>query len=428
MRLSKPKRLLWMAGIVLSITYVSSKETDPSDNYPFYRTQFLLVILLAMVGAALNSTLLGLFLTIPKTQRKKEHIINVAIVTVDLLYMLNLLGGYSVSYTKGTYLGTLSHSMCLYETFVNFTLTITAITLLASISHVIKMTPVCERVDVRRNIVMLTIASGLYAGIGTLIAVVTAGGVEPVSSGSFCYFRSSIATTLVTMVIAGLPITWMCYNIVRIYLSIRQSLIIIAAEGKTIEGSVEYPYIKKMRNVIYFSGGLVVCVLPVFGFFLYSRLEKVSKRIEFAAGFLTSCYPAIINPLIFFSTNNSNVNDHLKEIVSRCYQNCFSVYGKSLENRIACVTEEDIEYLNNLESWLCDDRLLGIFRDYCKSVHAAENIMFYEDVIKYRRVGEQFLNEFDASDNIADILLIEKWDELSCLAKRMYTLYIKVSI
>lgn len=391
---------------------------DPRVNYPFYRTQFLVIVIQSLVGMILNVLVLSLFLSLSKIQQNKLHILNVSVVVVDLCYMTELFIEYCVNYSRGQYLGADNSAICIYNCFINLTMTIWSLTLIGSISYIIKSSSELESIDTNKRNLKMAIASGLYAIIGSAVLLAVAEGAQQVISGSYCIYNPTIPSTIIFSLFSSLPIIWISYNVFQISLSIRTGQLVLDAEG--IQGTANYPYIKKLKNIGYFTAAMSICEIPVLIFFLYSRVAHVSKAAMFASGYVTMLYPSFFNPILFILTNR-NINDQLIHMID------ILLYRRNRAVQVVALTD-NIEYFNVLESWLNNEHLLAIFRDYCKSIHAAENIMFYEDVTRYHQLGQAFLKRFDSTETIADLALLESWNELSALAKRMYNLYIKVSI
>lgn len=398
---------------------------DPSwRSHPFYRYQFSIQIFLSVLGISLNSFCLRFFLNTDQKYRSVYHVLNVVVTSVDLTFVAVTCVENIIHISRGRYLSLDYPSLCYFDAIIAYICTIWSISLIACIAHVIKLQLCHQIMTTSRESMLLAVVSGLYASISCTITIFyAAGGAEVTRSGNYCVARLSTYGNVSLVIIGYGPLVWLGYSFYKIYIAIRDSQRMLKNAG--LKGQAKLRYFQRVKRLGLFLSSIGLCETPLICAIAYESFtkNKLHGWLLCLVGMLSLMYSSLMNPMIFILSN-----PRLRESMAEAFDK-LSRWKKKGSREVVIINhqeQEKIMALGYIQSWLTVGTVYhDLLREYCKSIHATENIDFLEDVQNYRNKGYEFLQLYhDNSMHIDKIK--EKWRDLNSSANRIYGLYMQV--
>lgn len=393
-----------------------------------YRYLFLVPSFISFIGVILNLLCLSAFLKVEKKFWSMYHVLTVAVSAIDLFYTLIICLDNSFSAAIGEFYGIENQEYCTIWSIFGYISTIWSVCLIGCIAHVIKRHLCTKYVTSVKESIYLALGSGIYAvTCSVCIIIPIAKGSSVVRSANYCLARRSLLGVIASIFLGYIPLTWLAYSFYKIYITISESQKMLSLAG--LQGKAKYKYFQRVKRLGYFLASIGLCESPLLVVLAYQRFSsrRAPAWISYTVGIISLLYAAILNPTIFLVSNprlREGVLDELEQIKS-CFL-CRRIKASKQEARVSPDQGISTQY-HNLDLWLKrHTKYHDLFRSYCKSIYAEENILFLDDIQSYYDECNIFSNLF-YHGNTCESIVLDKWSQVNLSASRIYYLYIQVS-
>lgn len=405
----------------------------PSNRSMDYKWELLSEFSLALIGIILNSIGMNLLLTLDSEGRDSMtfYSLNVALSAVDMTCLLTRVASIiSVLYYHGYYGGNSGITCSLSAMFIAIC-AFWSISIVVGISYVAKHNLYIEKKLTQKDMCIWVAVSGTVATAITFAgAYVPDGGFGMDSSGTFCFLKLYSYTSATIYFGVGLTIIYgvLARNLILIYQAVQKSQQIL--KQHSINSYAKSSYIKMLVKLSYFYIGMHISFIPVLINFIYeiSQQDYIDPQYSTFCALFSTLNPSLVNPILLFLLNY-RIRYQFKQKYSYIYDTFikikrFIIMGSNRSRVGSVLLNSPVKYCYQMENWMTDPTLWSFFVEYGKKHYVVENLLFYDDVRRYRALGDEILQLIQ--NRLGDCVA-SKWTDLERHAIRIYTVYIEVS-
>ena len=397
---------------------------DQGINYSWNWSGSVAVTTLGMV---LN----GIFLYLLLTSENKYHIplypYILSLIIVDFIMCIysTLKNALALSTSSVFH----HNAGCESEAIINFFLFVWSVCILSLIAYTTKLS-LCYRIELTHKQVYLSvIACGFYSAITSILPVfVPGGGYVLFPSGTWCLWLVKSPTSVVIAFVLGnmLPGHIMMDSFQKIYSNISKAQSLLNHQGKKMEVQAKAKYVSMIKKLVVFVFIINFCELPLIIVMIYEWITDKLPPPELDAfgGIAALLSPSIFNPILFFILNYQVQDNFIKK-----YGNFFKLI--TFRNQTIDIEKGDRD---DCILWLHDEELFQIFYEYAKKQYVTENLLFYQDIQKYHKLGKEInkiltMNAIESTSVLNNLQIKEindLWTEFYENVCQIYSLYIEV--
>jgi len=265
---------------------------------------------------------------------------------------------------------------------------------------------VCAGIEFTNSQVLsVVLKSGLFSFVLSACACyLPYAGYHLYPSGTFCFFNlSKPITGFVFAAGIVIPTVIMAQRYMRIWNCVQTAQAVLAGKGLEIKAKARYTQMAKKMSlfILTFFG----CAAPYLCCAIYEWVtgEYTTPWVDEVAG-ITLHLVAVINPILFFV-----FNEDVSDLLWQEYGINIAFWRKKSSNshqvvvrqaKVHCNTAEDLQTFRRSTEpsmcwndpkewkiWMNQENLSKIFLFWSKQHYVMENLMFYQEIVKFKEFG-----------------------------------------
>ena len=380
----------------------STNYDDTYNRGRHFRAEWILIVTISLLGIIMNSMILYFYLSNRISNPKaKIYPSSSCFAMTGVMFCLNEFIKTIINLSQNHYVG--GNYYCQIDSYINTLFFLWPLSFIACMS--VTTFREINGYPIKTNIETFSIIflSFLYAVITSIVCTFLSKS-EIDSTGIYCIINYKATSAMIFLIIIGivLPLVIIIERMVAIRSIIIAGQNLLKQQNKNYQSNQRHQLLFNL--VILTTISYLICSITIMLCGLYQWITNDSPALYWNAigSIIFLLYFALIQPIFsinYYPEIKNNFWINYGQYLSFIYKLIHKYFYKYFHIKIYIdlnyntnnINITNINDLNDYMNWLNNNQLRNIFDQFAKDNYVAENLLFYNDVINYKELGNKMI-------------------------------------